>query len=295
MFNLHRWFRQSKLTSFQRQLNLYGFSRLTAGQDRGGYYHELFLRGRPDLCKRMVRTRIKGNGSKAAASPETEPNFYAMDPIPSSVPTTTTADNAPTPTRKHKRVVTIEGSTKKQDILMDIVVDDQDEEFNEILSGDDGIILPQDVFIPSNAASQEDGEGRLTPLAATTSEYKGLANDGAAVFATSALSPISSYSSIQQAAVPAVVTPMAESRPTASLSQQGLAALAPPFAGEAPIASTYLLQPQPLLSSEQGVLDGDCDTTVHSGDRVLFEGLPFHYLETKDVEDSLHILQAAEV
>ena len=25
------------MTSFQRQLNLYGFSRLTAGTDRGGY------------------------------------------------------------------------------------------------------------------------------------------------------------------------------------------------------------------------------------------------------------------
>lgn len=44
------------------------------------YYHELFLRGRSDLCQRMVRTRVKGNGMKAASSPSTEPNFYAMEP-----------------------------------------------------------------------------------------------------------------------------------------------------------------------------------------------------------------------
>ena len=50
------YFRQSKLTSFQRQLNLYGFSRITTGQDRGGYYHELFLRHRLFLCQSMVRT-----------------------------------------------------------------------------------------------------------------------------------------------------------------------------------------------------------------------------------------------
>ena len=28
----------------------------------------------------MVRTRVKGNGLKAASSPETEPNFYEMEP-----------------------------------------------------------------------------------------------------------------------------------------------------------------------------------------------------------------------
>lgn len=73
-----KYFRQSKLTSFQRQVNLYGFRRLTAGKDRGGYYHEMFLRGRPDLHRRLVRIRVKGTGFKSASSPGTEPDFYSF-------------------------------------------------------------------------------------------------------------------------------------------------------------------------------------------------------------------------
>ena len=75
----YRYFSQSKLTSYQRQLSLYGFSRITCGKDRGAYYHELFLRGRPDLLDCIDRKRVKGTGSKLAASPETEPDFYDME------------------------------------------------------------------------------------------------------------------------------------------------------------------------------------------------------------------------
>lgn len=75
------FFRQSKLTSFQRQLNLYGFSRITAGRDRGGYYHELFLRNKLFLCQNMTRIRIKGTGIKGKANPASEPDFYSMAPI----------------------------------------------------------------------------------------------------------------------------------------------------------------------------------------------------------------------
>jgi hypothetical protein len=73
-----RYFRQSKISSFQRQLNLYGFCRLTRGRDKGAYYHELFLRDRIFLCRKMTRTRIKGTGIKASSSPDSEPNFYTM-------------------------------------------------------------------------------------------------------------------------------------------------------------------------------------------------------------------------
>lgn len=51
---------------------------MTRGNDAGGYYHELFLRNRLHLAKRMDRTKVKGTKFKAASSPESEPNFDLM-------------------------------------------------------------------------------------------------------------------------------------------------------------------------------------------------------------------------
>lgn len=80
------WFRQSKIASFQRQLNIYGFQRLTKGPDKNGYYHELFLRGKPGLASLIQRQKLKGTKTRRAASPESEPNFYSMTPMPSNTP-----------------------------------------------------------------------------------------------------------------------------------------------------------------------------------------------------------------
>jgi hypothetical protein len=77
-----QYFNQSKITSFLRQLNLYGFLRITHGRDEGSYYHELFLRGKPFLVKQMSRQKVKGTKVKGLSSPETEPNFYAMPYVP---------------------------------------------------------------------------------------------------------------------------------------------------------------------------------------------------------------------
>lgn len=80
-----RYFKLSRLSSFQRQLNLYGFTRITAGPDTGGYYHELFLKGRPALAIHIRRAgapkaRRIGRTPKPA-HPPTVPDFYSMTPV----------------------------------------------------------------------------------------------------------------------------------------------------------------------------------------------------------------------
>jgi hypothetical protein len=84
---LPMFFKHSKISSFQRQLSLYGFIRLSHdGPDRGAYYHQCFLRGRPFLCSNIQRTRIKGTWVRTSSSPDAEPDFYRMNPVDAPPP-----------------------------------------------------------------------------------------------------------------------------------------------------------------------------------------------------------------
>lgn len=62
---MHKHFRMSRFSSFQRQLNLYDFVRITTGVDRGAYGHPLFLYGKPELTASMKRCKIKGDKNNA--------------------------------------------------------------------------------------------------------------------------------------------------------------------------------------------------------------------------------------
>ena len=79
-------FQISKFESFTRQVNGWGFKRITQGPDINSYYHELFLRGMPHLIQWMKRSTSSGPGRrKIRSDPREEPDFYAisqMYPIP---------------------------------------------------------------------------------------------------------------------------------------------------------------------------------------------------------------------
>jgi hypothetical protein len=90
---LPSYFKQTKYKSFQRQLNLWGFERLTSlGTEKGAYCHIHFLRDQPSLCRRLTRQRAaKKSDSKnrqtehvmkqtcPAKEQETQPKFNVVE------------------------------------------------------------------------------------------------------------------------------------------------------------------------------------------------------------------------
>jgi HSF-type DNA-binding len=78
--------RQKKFSSFQRQLNMYGFLKLTGDHDdNGAYYHEFFLRGRSALSRLIFRLEKSDSGVRRKFDVETEPNFSQMLPLPAAL------------------------------------------------------------------------------------------------------------------------------------------------------------------------------------------------------------------
>jgi len=74
-----QYFSQSKFESFIRQANGWGFRRIRKeGPDRNSYYHELFLRGKPELMRAMSRPLPGQKASQEVG----DPNFYNMPAMP---------------------------------------------------------------------------------------------------------------------------------------------------------------------------------------------------------------------
>jgi len=59
---LPQHFCHNKWASFIRQLNLYGFRRITQGQSSGAYWHKYFQRGQPQLLRGITRSRNRAAG-----------------------------------------------------------------------------------------------------------------------------------------------------------------------------------------------------------------------------------------
>lgn len=98
-FDSRSYFRQTKYSSFQRQLNIYEFQRISTGPDKNAYYHLSFQRGKNDLLPLIKRVTVKGTGIRKAPAPEDEPNFYEMAPIAAADPPVSTTVTLEAPSR----------------------------------------------------------------------------------------------------------------------------------------------------------------------------------------------------
>jgi hypothetical protein len=112
---MSHYFKSSKFKSFQRSLNLWGFHTApsSAHHKQGECYHPFFLKGFPELCPRMQRTRIKGNGRRRCKKNATTQER--------KVGTTTAAAQAPgaTPAAQDTTFSLVEPGTQS-DLSLDV-------------------------------------------------------------------------------------------------------------------------------------------------------------------------------
>lgn len=78
---LPKFFHHQKFSSFARQVTGWGFNRIPTGRDFNAYYHELFLRDAPELCRKMKRPSRTELAERKQALPHTPPDFYLMPPV----------------------------------------------------------------------------------------------------------------------------------------------------------------------------------------------------------------------
>jgi len=77
------FFESDNYHSFNRVINAWSFRRKSTGPDRGSYFHELFLRGKPHLQKYM--RRLPRTHKKLAMAKSEEPDFFDLQktsPLP---------------------------------------------------------------------------------------------------------------------------------------------------------------------------------------------------------------------
>ena len=76
------YFQQSHLSSFKRQLNLYGFELIARGPSRGAYFHASFQKDRAELCRHIRRRDVKFETHPKSSQLITKaPHFYSLSPI----------------------------------------------------------------------------------------------------------------------------------------------------------------------------------------------------------------------
>ena len=89
---LPQYFDSTQYKSFQRQLNMWGFQRISGSIDKGAYYHQFFLRGIPALShliqrrdsirfKKTNKSNVVKRKGRPTSTPEFEPDFKKLSKL----------------------------------------------------------------------------------------------------------------------------------------------------------------------------------------------------------------------
>ena len=77
------FFKQSKYESLQRQLNLYGFTRVPKGPMKGCYHHPLFIKGGRNLSSGMARRKQEESYNANSNDTSSSPSFHTIPDVSS--------------------------------------------------------------------------------------------------------------------------------------------------------------------------------------------------------------------
>ena len=78
------FFSSSKYRTFQRSLQMWGFALVSAGPEKGAYFHPSFIQGNPHLCYSMTRVKVKGDKESIyphQASPQSQQQLSSSWPL----------------------------------------------------------------------------------------------------------------------------------------------------------------------------------------------------------------------
>ncbi|CAB9509511.1 HSF-type DNA-binding [Seminavis robusta] len=82
---MSHFFRVIKFSSFRRQLHLFGFRKLSRqGPDKGAYFHEQFIKEKPELAVQMRPVKGQGKRGRKPRSEDLDAAFYAQKNLPTS-------------------------------------------------------------------------------------------------------------------------------------------------------------------------------------------------------------------
>jgi hypothetical protein len=159
-----QYFNQTRYKSFQRQLSLYGFQRVTVGANKGLRHHDKLRRGREDLVRQMKPVGYKPRGivktptatMVIVASPVASSSTPAMTPQDGEVLPTVISSSSLDKQRPHQQEV-IHYQHHQQHRLITPVISEGEESSGEHDDRHQGLFAGQSFYLmaPTQEVLQE--------------------------------------------------------------------------------------------------------------------------------------------